>query len=478
MLSHQYYMKLPKIIQGGMGVAISDWNLANAVSRQGQLGVVSGTGIAHIFIARLMDGDIGGHIQRALSAFPFQDSVSRILIKYYVPKPVTPKIPYKRPSMWTMNPSKALNELTVIANFVEVYLAKEGHKSPVGINLLEKVQMPTMASLYGAMLAGVNHVIMGAGIPIQIPGILDDLANHKKVSYRLDVHGSSNDYLNFNPQKIFPNVLEKVGQLTRPFFSPIVSSVVLAKTLIRRSTGKVNGLVIEMPVAGGHNAPPRGRLKLDEKYEPIYGSKDVIDLEKIKELNLPFWLAGGYDTPNKVLDAIEAGAEGVQIGTAFAFCDESGLETTLKKKIIEQVVNEEAEIYTDPYISPTGFPFKVVQLEGTMSDHTILEKRPRLCEVGLLRTPFKNDEGKIEFRCSGEPEDQYLAKGGALEDTVGKSCLCNNLIASAGYPQYRKGGYIEVPLVTAGNGLDAIGRFFKSQKRNYTAKDVLNYFIS
>ena len=36
---------LPRIIQGGMGVAISDWGLAQAVSRTGQLGVVSGTGI-------------------------------------------------------------------------------------------------------------------------------------------------------------------------------------------------------------------------------------------------------------------------------------------------------------------------------------------------------------------------------------------------------------------------------------------------
>jgi len=62
-------MKLPKIIQGGMGVAISDWNLARAVSMQGHLGVVSGTGIALIMIARLMDGDIGGHIRRALGHF-------------------------------------------------------------------------------------------------------------------------------------------------------------------------------------------------------------------------------------------------------------------------------------------------------------------------------------------------------------------------------------------------------------------------
>jgi nitronate monooxygenase len=475
MLAQENQIKLPKIIQGGMGVAISNWNLAKAVSRQGQLGVVSGTGIAHIFVARLMDGDLGGHIQRALSAFPFQDSVSRILEKYYVAKPTTPKQPYKRPSMWTMKPSKALNELTVIANFVEVFLAKEDHQNPVGINLLEKVQMPTMASLYGAMLAGVNYVIMGAGIPFQIPGILDDLTNHKKVSYRLDIQGESDDQLEFNPQQLFPNVVEKLGKLTRPFFSPIVSSVVLAKSLIKRSTGKIDGLVIEAPIAGGHNAPPRGPLHLDEKDQPVYGPKDEVDLQKIKELGVPFWLAGGYDTPEKLEEAIEAGAAGIQVGTVFAFCEESGLENTLKDQVITQVANEDIEVHTDPFISPTGFPFKVVRLEKTMSDPDILEERPRLCDIGLLRKPFVNDDGIIEFLCPAEPEAQYIEKGGKLEDTVGRSCLCNNLIATAGFPQQRKDGYLEAPLVTAGNGLEAIGRLFKPHQRNYTAKDVLDY---
>ena len=63
-------MTLPKIIQGGMGVAISTWQLANSVSKAGQLGVVSGTGIALIMMARLSQGDEGGHIRRALGHFP------------------------------------------------------------------------------------------------------------------------------------------------------------------------------------------------------------------------------------------------------------------------------------------------------------------------------------------------------------------------------------------------------------------------
>jgi len=469
-----------KIIQGGMGVAISDWKLAQSVSKEGQLGVISGTGIHLIMIARLMEGDIGGHIRRALSHFPFHDPVQWILKKYYRENPEKGAT-YKRPPMWSFKPSKALNELVVVANFVETFLAKEGHDNPVGINLLEKVQMPTMASLYGAMLAGVDYVIMGAGIPLQIPGILDKLANHEKVNYRMDVKGADsgeNFFMDFDPKATFSNLAEKAQKLFRPNFLPIISSVVLAKTLIRRSTGKVNGFVVEGHIAGGHNAPPRGKMNLSENGEPIYGEKDTPRLDKIKELGLPFWLAGGYASPKRLKEARDAGAEGIQAGTIFAFANESGMTEKEKRDVLQKVVDEEAVVFTDPRVSPTGYPFKVVQMENTMSVSTIYEARPRLCDIGLLREAYKRDDGKIGYRCAAEPKDQFIKKGGKTEDTEGRGCLCNNLCASAGFPQHRKDGYVEQPLVTSGNWLPYLGRVFKEGKHEYSAKDVLDYLLS
>jgi nitronate monooxygenase len=216
-------------------------------------------------------------------------------------------------------------------------------------------------------------------------------------------------------------------------------------------------------------------MRLDEKREPIYGEKDEPDLDKIKQLGLPFWLAGGYDTPEKLQEAQNAGAVGIQTGTAFAFCDESGMEETEKRRVIEKVFNEEAEVFTDPRVSPTGYPFKVVQLENTLSDPEVYNKRVRLCDLGLLREPYKRDDNKVGFRCSAEPEDQYLKKGGKSEDLVGRGCLCNNLCASAGYPQHRPDGYVEQTLITSGDGLPSIGKFFKPGRRSYSAKDVLDY---
>ena len=252
-------MKLPVIIQGGMGVAISNWTLAKAVSRFGQMGVVSGTGISRVLASRLADGDVGGHMRRALESFPMSEVVQTILKHYYVPGGKAPTAPYKTPPAYTVKPPVFLDQLTAIANYVEVFLAKEKHDGLVGINLLEKVQMPNLASLYGAMLAGVDYVLMGAGIPTQVAGVLDKLAHHEPVSYRLDVHGAGPDddvRIRFDPERVFPGIAGLTGQLKRPGFLPIISSTTLAQALLKRSEGAINGFVVEGPTAGGHNAPP------------------------------------------------------------------------------------------------------------------------------------------------------------------------------------------------------------------------------
>ncbi len=52
--------RLPTIIQGGMGIAVSSAALAKEVSRAGHLGVISGTAIDSVVARRLQDGDIDG----------------------------------------------------------------------------------------------------------------------------------------------------------------------------------------------------------------------------------------------------------------------------------------------------------------------------------------------------------------------------------------------------------------------------------
>jgi nitronate monooxygenase len=456
-----------------MGAGISHWMLARAVSRLGQLGVVSGTAIDQIFVRRLQEGDPGGHMRRGLDRFPFHKMAERIWETYYIPGGKAENQPYKSLPKHSKDSPRELIELCILANFVEVCLAREGHNNPVGINYLEKIQIPHLPSLYGAMLAGVAYVLMGAGIPLKIPGVLDRLANHEPASYTLQVTGAQDGddaTITFVPRDFTEHDLPP---LPRPNFLAIVASNTLAVTLLRKANGRVDGFVVEGPTAGGHNAPPRGKLQLNEAGEPIYRHRDVVDLEKMRALGVPFWLAGGYGSAEKLREALAAGATGVQVGTAFAFCAESGLRGDYKQALLKKAISGEAKVFTDPSASPTGYPFKVAQLKGSLSEREVYEARPRICDLGYLREAYRTAAGTIDYRCAGEPVSVYLSKGGKAEDTVGRKCLCNALVANIGHPQVRGGKYVERGLVTSGDDLREISSFLLPDRFVYNASDVI-----
>src|SRR5580692_7262643 len=471
-------VQFPKIIQGGMGVGVSNWRLANAVSRLGQLGVVSGTALDQLFVRRLADGDEGGYMKRGIDAFPFPEMARRIWQEYFVPggKPATAT--YPTVPMHQRNSPRKLVELCMVSNFVEVFLAKDGHKNPVGINFLEKVQMPHLASIYGAMLAGVGYVLMGAGIPLHIPGVLDAFAAHHMAEYKLQVTGAAvgqDTQMRLDAADYIEGMLPT---LKRPKFLAIVSSNTLATTMLRRASGPVNGLVIESPTAGGHNAPPRGKLQLNAAGEPVYGERDHVDIAELRALGVPFWLAGGWGNATKLREALEQGAAGIQVGTAFAFSRESGMRAELKGKLMAQAKTGSGVVFTDPLASPTGFPFKVAQLEGTGSAFPIYQERKRVCDLGYLREPYAASEGTIAYRCAAEPVATYVAKGGKIEDTVGRKCLCNALLANIGHAQTRRDQTIEPSLVTVGDDLNTIASFLGPGQETYSAADVVRSLLS
>jgi nitronate monooxygenase len=471
-------MQFPKIIQGGMGVGVSNWRLANAVSKLGQLGVVSGTALDSLFVRRLADGDKGGDMRRGLAAFPFPEMAKRIWDEYYIPGGKPAGQPYPIAPMHQRRDLRKAVELCIVSNFVEVWLAREGHKNPVGINFMEKVQLPHLSSIYGAMLAGVGYVLMGAGIPLHIPGVINVLAMQRPAVYRLSVTGAAQGLdtdMVFDPADYVEGSLPV---LQRPQFLAIVSSNTLAATMLRRANGPVDGFIIESATAGGHNAPPRGRLQLNEAGEPIYGVRDQFNIAGFRELGVPFWLAGGYGNAKKVREAIDQGAAGVQVGTAFAFAEESALRSDLKEKLLSQAVAGTGKVFTDPLASPTGFPFKVALLQGTYSDPAIVETRPRVCDLGFLREAYVTPAGNIGYRCSAEPVVSYVAKGGKIEDTIGRKCLCNALMANIGYQQTRKDGFVEPPLVTVGDDLNTVAQFLAPGRTSYSAAEVVQSLLS
>lgn len=465
----------PRIIQGGMGVSISHWPLARAVSLAGQLGVVSGTGIGTVLLRRLQDGDDGGHMRRALAASPWPILADEILSRYFLPNGRSPDQSYLRLPIWTLESNPWQTAMAMLGGFVEVWLAKANHTGLVGINLLTKLSLPNLAVLYGAMQADVDVVVMGAGIPREIPGALDSLSLHEPAALRCDVAGlpvAESPWIRFDPRSY---ECISSAPLKRPAFFPVISSNSLALLMAKKATGSVQGFIIEGPTAGGHNAPPRGPKQYDSVGQPVYSERDAVDLDAVAALGYPFWLAGGFSSSEALEVARAQGAAGIQVGTLFAYCKESGMAAGLKRQTIAAVRAGSVTVRTDPLASPTGYPFKVVDLEGTLADVDLYNARKRVCDLGYLSEAYQDAQGRVKFRCAAEPVESFVGKGGRLEDTRGRKCLCNGLMSAAGMPQYQSHGIVESAIVTSGDAIEQIREILPPKSDSYSARDVIDY---
>jgi NAD(P)H-dependent flavin oxidoreductase YrpB (nitropropane dioxygenase family) len=376
--------------------------------------------------------------------------------------------------MYQQEVSLGRDDFSVLSAFVEVTLAKEGHGGQVGINLLTKIQMGNLAFLYGALLAGVDYVIMGAGIPREIPGALDALSQHRPAQLRLELEDAAPgqaEYLRFDPAAHWQGATPP--PLVRPRFLPIVASNLLATMLVKKATGRIDGFIIEGPTAGGHNAPPRDRGVSAETGEPLYGPRDVVDLEQIGKLGLPFWVAGSAGRPERLKEALAAGAAGIQVGTLFAYADESGLTDEIRGAVIDSVLRGTIRIRTEARASPTGFPFKLVSYDGDPAEGV---ERKRICDLGYLRSAYGRGEKGLGYRCASEPEEQFIAKGGAPDELPGRKCLCNALLSTIGLGQLREEGLVEPPLLTSGDEVVLLAAFLNG-RTHYAAADAVRYLL-
>lgn len=469
--------RMPMLIQGGMGAGISNWEMARAVAVAGEklgksvLGVVSGTGLPTIMVGRLRRGD--ANAKRALEEFDKKTGleIGKEIVEKYPPGTLRfpPKPEFLVLAKVNEKTRKEMRNMAIASSFVEVFLAKEGHASAIGINVLEKIQMMHLPTLLGAMLAGVDYVLVGAGIPSQIPKLLDNFANGEEASYKLSVEDLAEGKIITLDPKEFMSGRKK---LKRPKFFPIVSSHILAKKL--NEINGVDGFVVEGSLAGGHNAPARGK-QVDENGEPIYTDKDAVNLTIMRDLGKPFYLAGGYASFQKLQEARQNGATGIQVGSMFALCDESGLREDIKEELRRRIAAGNLVVRTDAVASPSSFPFQVVQLGGTLSDPAVFEERKKVCNAGYLGHVYLRKDGGVGVRCPAEPIGNFVEKEGKEEDAQGRVCLCNGLLATAGFAQ--KEG--EPPIVTLGKDLGPIRDILAAtQDGSYAAEDVIRHLIS
>ena len=268
--------------------------------------------------------------------------------------------------------------------------------------------------------------------------------------------------MNFDPKKFFG---AKLPPMEKPKFLPIISSNFLATFLTAKlPQGSIYGFVVEEPTAGGHNAPPRNKIS--------YGEKDYVNYKQLTEMGLPFWIGGSYASPEKLKWALSVGAKGIQAGSIFALCEESGMDPKIRQEVRRLGFNNELKVETNMRASPTGFPFKVADLPGSLSEESIYEERLRICNKGGLVSLYERENGSIGYRCPAEPVSKFVKKGGTVADVQNRACLCNGLFSTAGM------NFGEPPVVTIGDDLSFLKKLMANEADSYSAKDAIKYLMT
>jgi len=433
---------MPRLIQAGMGIHISSAKLANTTSRLGALGVVSGAALRHIIIEDIRAGDANS-IELARE-FPVPAYVEELLA--FAPGGAKHRhaVPVDTPDpKFSAYPRR----LSAIATFVEVRRARQGHRGKVGINVMWKATLTVLPSIYGAMLAGVDALLCGAGVPMELPDIVARIRAGQDMEY-LPLTGTGT---HTRMAIAGDNTAPALQAMEPPKMMPILSNFAFSKRILDVWHKEYGGarpfaFVLENHAAGGHNAPPRNKTEFTEQ--------DSIEsyFDKVLNLGVPIYVAGAFKNGGTRADFEEwtaRGAYGLQVGSRFALCNESGLRPDLREGIIDASARGELCVETEALMSPTGYPLKSVKLPGTVAQEGVYEARPRICnKMYLTRSHFEPQEDgtvKETYICPAMPQDQYARLGGDAADTRDRVCLCNGLLSTAGYYDS-----VEPPAVTLG----------------------------
>jgi nitronate monooxygenase len=315
-------IKVP-IIQGGMGVGVSLSPLVKAVALQGGLGIVS---------SACLDRIVSKRTGKKYNAYE--------------------------------------------AAYEEVSISKEAGGF-AGINIMAALQRDYNDSVRGALDAGADVIISGAGLPLTLPVI--------------------------QPPKDTALI-------------PIVSST-RALEIICKKWGKLgyrpDAIVLEGPLAGGH---------LGFKMDQIYLESNTLEnlLPPIKDMaikygDFPVIVAGGIYTHEDIEKFMLMGADGVQMGTRFLATEESSASEAYKRAVVS-ASEEDIVVAFDPG-SPCGLPFRVIR-QSPMYVSAIKHLRSPKCDKGYVLQ--KDPDGKFTV-CPAKASNEH------------HFCICNGLLSSAGY---------------------------------------------
>jgi len=273
---------LPPIVQGGMGVGVSAHRLAGNVARLGAMGTISSVDLRHHH-ADLLERTKDCHDR------------------------------------------DELDRANLIALDREIRMALDiaaGHGA-IAVNVMKAVTAYA-AYVRQSCESGAHAIVMGAGLPLDLPELTKDFLDVALIPILSDVRGTA---------------------------------IVLKKWL--RKNRLPDAIVIEHPrYAGGH----LGATRPEEINDPRFDFEPVLDgiFRLFRELNIereriPLIPAGGINSHEKVRALLALGAAAVQIGTPFAVTEESDAHLNFKQVLAEA---KPEDIVT--FMSVAGLPARAV----------------------------------------------------------------------------------------------------------------------
>jgi len=416
--------EFPGFWQAGMGAGVSRRWMAKIVAMFGGLGIVSSAVLRNLIIAEIKRSDADAI--RMAREFPIPQYVDEILS--YAPGGSRHHL--DPPKSQGFGECGLAERLTAIATFIEVRLAKEGHSGKIGINIMWKITFDVLPTIYGALLAGIDAIIGGAGVPMELLEIVEKLRRGEDLYY--SPLYSTTSTVGFKQD----GMSEYLSQFDLPMLVPIFSNYTFSKKIVdvwtKKHGRKPDFIVLEDYNAGGHNAPARNKICHTPEVDGVEAYFD-----QCLTLGVPLIVAGAYPPGVSSSDLLgywtDRGAYGIQVGSPFALCEETGMRSDLRDRIIAGNRAGTTKIVTSLQYSPTKFPLKGVIMEGTLTDPEVYNARVRECRYGYLRQEF---EGALV--CPAMPLEQYMrlcpskSKEQCESDCEGRICLCEGLPSTVG----------------------------------------------
>ena len=310
--------RLLPIVQGGMGVGVSAHRLAGAVARAGGVGTIASIDLRH------------HHADLTEQSKHCRDK-------------------------------DELNRLNLVALDREIRAALDiaaGH-GVVAVNVMKAVtEHPALVRQ--ACASGAQAIVMGAGLPLDLPDMTEDYPDVALIPILSDARGVA-------------ILLKKWARLKK----------------FGRDGRLPDAIVIEHPrYAGGHLGAPNPAELEHFRFDfadVLPGIFKVFDELGIARGRIPVIVGGGINSHEKVMDALSAGASAVQVGTPFAVTEEGDAHPAFKRVLLDAKPDD---IVT--FMSVAGLPARAVKtpwlvnyLKRESGLQAVAKADPRRCAIGL-----------------------------------------------------------------------------------------------